>query len=126
MKNKPFKNIEEENDFILDLPLKDLKKYEVNATFQMATEGMEEPAADYLTKEAELIQQLSLTALKNALGEKINSIPLEDKISKTGLAKDIIQQIEKDKGKASLENIIAYCKGLGIRFRDFLPEVFGA
>ena len=87
--------------------------------------GVEEPAPDYFTKEVELIQQLSLTALKNALGQDITSIPLEDKISKTGLAKDVIQQIEKDKGKASLEDIITYCKGLGIRFRDFLPEVFG-
>ncbi len=125
MKNKKFKNIEEESDFILDLPLKKLKKYETNAEFIMTTSGVEEPVAEYFTKEATLIQQLSLDELKNALGQNVNSIPLEEKLSKTGLTKEIIQLIEKDKGKASLENIIAYCKGLGIRFRDFLPEVFG-
>ncbi|MEZ4955936.1 MAG: hypothetical protein R2825_20425 [Saprospiraceae bacterium] len=35
----------------------------------MATVGVEEPT-DYFTKEVELIQQLSLTALKNALGTR--------------------------------------------------------
>ncbi|HFA50492.1 MAG TPA: hypothetical protein ENJ95_15880 [Bacteroidetes bacterium] len=120
-----FKNIEEESDFILQLPLKELKKYAVSADFQMTTMAVKEPSAEYFTKEAALVQQLSLKELKNALGQNITAIPLEDKISKTGLTKDIIQQIEKEKEKASLENIIAYCKGLGIRFKDFLPEVFG-
>ena len=124
MKNKKFKNIEEESDFILDLPLKELKKYETNAEFIMTTSGVEEPPAEYLTKEAALVQRLSLNDIKNALGQNITTIPIEDKISKTGLTKEIIQLIEKDKGKANLENIIAYCKGLGIRFRDFLPELF--
>jgi hypothetical protein len=105
--------------------LQELKKYESNAEFMMTTSGVEEPAVEYFTKEAALVQQLSLHEIKNAVRQNITSIPIEDKISKTGLPKEIIQLIENDKGKASLENIIAYCKGLGIRFRDFLPEVFG-
>lgn len=125
MKNNNFKNIEEEGEFILNLPLKDLKKYATQAEFQMTTLGAEEPPAEYFTKEAELVQNMSLKELKNALGQYISTISIEDKIAKTGLPKDAIQLIEKNKGKASLENIIAYCKGLGIRFEDFLPEVFG-
>jgi hypothetical protein len=52
MKNKKFKTIVEESDYILDLPLKELKKYEINAEFIMTTLGVEELAAEYFNKEA--------------------------------------------------------------------------
>ena len=48
------------------------------------------------------------------------------KSAKTGLSKKVIKKIETNKQKATLEEIIAYCKGLQISFKDFLPELFSA
>jgi hypothetical protein len=51
-----------------------------------------------------------------------NNIAL--KMSKTGLAPQRILLIESDKLQAPLFEIIQYCNGLNIAFKDFLPELF--
>ena len=48
---------------------------------------------------------------------------LAEKMQKTGLTKESITRVETNKQKATLEEIIAYCKGMGKSIKDFLPEL---
>ena len=50
---------------------------------------------------------------------------LAEKMKKTGLTKESLLKVEQNKQKATLEEIIAYCRGLNISFDDFIADVWG-
>lgn len=96
----------------------------------------EAPEEEPILEEDLLLHSMSATELK-ALFDKSKPINLNNnqqeispkkvlkaKAAKTGLSKKAIKKIETNKQKATLEEIIAYCKGLQINFKDFLPELF--
>ncbi len=94
----------------------------------------EEPEPEWV----DLIQSMSATQLRtfHKNGTFVNMTDKQQKMldkelrkqkaAKTGLSKKVIKKIETNKQKATLEEIIAYCKGLQISFKDFLPELFSA
>ncbi len=49
---------------------------------------------------------------------------MQDKIIQTGLNENTILLIETNKYRATLAELISYCKGLNISYRQFLPELF--
>ena len=51
-------------------------------------------------------------------------LTIQEKVKLTGLSKEEIIKIETNKQKATLEQIIEYCKGLKIKYEEFLPELF--
>jgi len=72
----------------------------------------------------EMIQNMPLKNLKNLVEASFSSVSIDQKIAKTGLSENAIRQIESNRYRATLEEIIAYCKGLKIQFKDFVPEFF--
>jgi len=87
----------------------------------------EEEEDEELVRQDEIIQNMSLQELRNLPTTKINinKPSLEEKTAITGLDKQVIRKLEKQKEKATLQEIIIYCRKLGIAFRDFLPELYG-
>ena len=75
----------------------------------------------------EIIQNMSLKELRNLPTTKIqiDKSSLDEKAAITGLDKQVIRKLEKQKEKATLQEIIIYCRKSGIAFRDFLPELYG-
>jgi uncharacterized protein YaaW (UPF0174 family) len=78
------------------------KHYDVDTDYALTTSMVQEAAAPSLKK----------------------LLSLSEKATKTGLTQEQILLIETDKSKASLSEIMHYCKGLGIEYADFLPELF--
>jgi hypothetical protein len=72
--------------------------------------------------EAASLQKLSLKALRHLHQQALPN--LAEKMMLTGLSKEVIEKLETQKQKATLEEIIIYCSRLHIPFRDFLPELF--
>jgi len=110
----------EQNDQrIQSLSLKELKGWNSSAIFSPIEESQSKNDIKP-THEDESVQNLSITQLRAITTEAFLS--LEEKSAKTGLPEEVIQKIETNKIKATLEEIIQYCKGLNIRLTDFLPE----
>lgn len=128
---------QEIEDKIHAMSIKELKQWFENATpIEIKINPNELPPEEPILEEELLLQSMSVAEL-NALYEKSTPInlaevapktappKLKEKVAKTGLSKKVIKKIETNKYKATLEEIIAYCKGLKINFKDFLPELFG-
>jgi DNA-binding Xre family transcriptional regulator len=121
-------NLEKEATNIQKLPLKQLRKVVKNSVLLFKNNGeIQAPAEeDDILVEKEFvsakIQKLSLRELR-ALRNK-NSINLTEKVTITGLSQEVIQKLETQKEKATLEEIVTYCRSLHIPFKDFLPELF--
>jgi hypothetical protein len=134
MKTKyKFDNIEEQDEFIQSLPLKELKKLNEGNQFLFINKGEIEANNDddiqYLNSMDETIQNMQLNELKEIYYKKqLTSLADEELITEkaklTGLDKKIILLIETKKEKATLEQIIIYCKKLNIPFQKFVPEFF--
>ncbi len=121
-------HIEKQATNIQKLPLKQLRKVVKNSVLLLKNNGeIQAPAEEIdIPIEKEIIstkiQQLSLRELR-ALRNKSN-INLTEKVTVTGLSQEIIQKLETQKEKATLEEIVIYCRSLHIPFKDFLPELF--
>lgn len=133
---KKFKSKEEMAVFIQNLPLNELRKiFEENSIFLFKNDGRypidkeeeEEEEDEELIRQDETIQNMSLEELRNLPTTKIhiNKPSLEEKSAITGLDKQVITKLEKQKEKATLQDIMIYCRKLGIAFKDFLPELYG-
>lgn len=130
---KKFKSKEEMAVFIQNMPLNEFRKiFEENSIFLFKNDGRypigkEEEEDEETIRQSELIQNMSLQELRNLPTTKIhiNKPSLEEKAAITGLDKQVITKLEKQKEKATLQEIIIYCRKLGIAFRDFLPELYG-
>lgn len=130
---KKFKSKEEMAVFIQNLPLNEFRKiFEENSIFLFKNDGRypigkEEEEDEEMIRQAELIQNMSLKELRNLPTTKIqiDKSSLDEKAAITGLDKQVITKLEKQKEKATLQDIMIYCRKLGIPFRDFLPELYG-
>ena len=118
-------------EIIQNMSLDELKKFNENSTFIFKNDGRypidkEEEEDEELLHQDETIQNMSLQELRNLPTTKIhiNKPSLKEKAAITGLDKQVITKLEKQKEKATLQEIMIYCKKLGISFRDFLPELY--
>ncbi len=107
----------EQSDLLLQsLSAAELREIAANVPFK--TGGFKGKAEDLAILEEDLlIQNMSLSELRRR-------ISLEEKTKHTGLPIERVQQIERDKSQATLAELIQYCRGLNIAFKDFLPELF--
>ena len=129
MKNKDqikFESIEEQDSYLQNIPLKDLKDMEENLKFVSITQVdvNEEQAVNELDEQ---VMKITLKDLKVIVEEGLleeRELTIQEKVKLTGLSKEEIIKIETNKQKATLEQIIEYCKGLKIKYEEFLPDLF--
>jgi len=131
------KEIEAMEDKIHSMSVAELRAMEKDIVFAPVNRDVselreEEPDPEWV----DLLQSMSTTQLHTfyETGKFVNMTNKQQKMldkelrkqkaAKTGLSKKVIKKIETNKQKATLEEIIAYCKGLQINFKDFLPELF--
>ena len=112
------------------MPLKQWKNIAKNSVVLFQNKGEIQPEAEEVEaeKEAEAAkwQSLSLRELRNLHKQSsiLISPTLAEKASITGLPQEVIQKLETQKEKATLEEIITYCNRLHIPFQQFVPELF--
>lgn len=119
--------LEKEADKIQKMPLNQWRKTIANqpvVLFQNKGEIIAEVEEIEEEKEQEAInlQKLSLRELRNLHKQALPN--LQEKVVITGLSQEVIQKLETQKEKATLEEIITYCSRLRIPFQEFLPELF--
>ncbi len=113
---------EKQDDFIQSLDISDIKANLIGQSVLKA-----EPNANKLDEYSEVdfeIQNLRIEELKQLSKKEETEISMQYKITQTGLNENTILLIETNKYKATLAELISYCKGLGISYRKFLPELF--
>lgn len=122
---------EKQAEAIQQMPLKQWKNIAENRVFLLENKGefaLKEIAEvdEQKEEDAFLLQKMSLQNLKKLkTTERILVTPtLVEKANLTGLSEETIEKLETEKGKATLEEIMIYCKCLHIPFREFLPELF--
>lgn len=111
--------IEEQENLLQSMSVKELLKLEESVVWKTNHHNDDET---YITDveysvQVSLVQEPPAPKLRKLIG-------LSEKMAKTGLTQAQIKRIETDKSKASLSEIMLYCKGLNIEFVDFLPELF--
>jgi hypothetical protein len=131
--NLVFDTVDEQDDYILSLPLKDLKGINKKNKFLFQNKGEIVPEPEFenpdLVAFDEYIQKLQLTELKKLFESKSSIIQLDEvtiaeKVKITGLDRNVILIIETKKEKATLEQIMTYCKQLHIPYQQLIPEFF--
>jgi len=129
LNNLHFKNIEEQDNFLQNLSAKELKELSKQSTFLFKNEEVVAEDEDLESESMDdLLMNMSVSQLKN-LGKRVPSKKrkaylIAVKSKATGLPETVIQQIEKNKGLASLNDIMIYCQKLKIPYQEFLPELF--
>ncbi len=131
------KEIEAMEDKIHAMSVAELKEMFANGTPIPIERNIEElPEEEPEPEWVDLLHAMSATQLRafHKDGTFVNMTDKQQKMldrelrkqkaAKTGLSKKVIKKIETNKQKATLEEIMAYCKGLQISFKDFLPELF--
>jgi len=117
--NLHFQSTEEQDDFLQNLSVKELKNLSKQSKPLFKNEGVE-VGNDSLGNELvdESLMNMSLSQLrhlrKNATTPKEDKHLIAAKSKTTGLSKAVIQQIESNKGLASLNDIMTYCQKLNI------------
>ncbi|MCF8365008.1 MAG: hypothetical protein K9H16_04460 [Bacteroidales bacterium] len=130
-KNNNWTNIQD--DSIQSLSLKELKELIIEDEFLFPSKGdfvskSYPEENDYRTID-ELIQNTQLAELKKIfkdqeLTHQADELAIATKASITGLDKNTILLIETKKEKATLEQIMTYCRKLHIPFQQLIPEIF--
>jgi len=134
MKTKiKFTNIDEQDDFIQSLSLNELKKMNEKNQILFQNNGEIKPEAELensnLIAFDEYVQKMQLSELKKMFQNKpankqIDETEISEKSKITGLDKNVILIIETKKEKATLEQIMIYCKKLHIPYQKLIPEIF--
>jgi hypothetical protein len=112
-------SIEEQEDLLQAMSAKELRALIAQGEWKIYHNDVEKPYdldTDYAITTS-MVQEAAAPRLKKLLS-------LSEKATKTGLTQEQILLIETDKSMASLSEIMHYCKGLGIEYADFLPELF--
>ena len=125
--NLQYKTTEQQDDFIQSLTIDELKTSFVGKSIaiQKADENIES-FDEYLETDNE-IQNLQINELRNFVKsekQQKQKFTIQYKITQTGLDKNTIQLIENNKHRATLGQLISYCKGLKISYKEFLPELY--
>lgn len=127
------KELEAQDDMIQNMSVKELKTLfskgksrtvDTNALYSEEQQSVFQEEIECSEEELSL-HNMSPIELNNLYKRSKKLLPIAEKTAKTGLSKKVIERLEKNKRKATLEEIIAYCQGLKISFREFLPELFG-
>ena len=123
--NFNYKTTEQQDDYIQSMSIDELKTSFVGKP--IFTENENIGMIDEYDDIDEKIQNLQINELENFVNsakqlEQNNT--LQYKIKHTGLDKNSIQLIENNKHRATLEQLISYCKGLKISYKEFLPELY--
>jgi hypothetical protein len=134
MKTKQtFNSIDEQDDYIQSLSLKDLKKLNSKNQLLFQNSGEIIPESEYESPDLiaidDYIQKLQLNEMKKLFDNPLSLKQIDENViltkSKiTGLDKNVILLIETKKEKATIEQIMTYCKGLHIPYQQLLPEFF--
>lgn len=111
--------IEEQENLLQSMSVKELLKLEESVEWKTNPHNDDETYGVDIefSVQGTLVQKPPAPDLKKLIG-------IKTKIEKTGLTQAQIMLIETDKSKASLSEIMLYCKGLNIEFVDFLPELY--
>ncbi len=83
--------------------------------------------AENSTETDKEIKNLQINELRNFVNtakQKEQKYTIQYKIAQTGLDENTILLIETNKYRATLEQLISYCKGLRISYKSFLPELY--
>lgn len=127
------KSINEQDEYFQFLSLKELKKINKESKFLFQNEGVISPEPEIesvdLSSIDGLIQKMQLDELKKLTEtqdtfSQLDEYAITEKARVTGLDRNIILLIETKKEKATLEQIMIYCRKLRIPFQQFIPEFF--
>lgn len=123
-------NIDESDDYIQSLDIDQLRQLEKNSTFLFTNEPSLFPEDDQFYSEIDdYIQSLQLSELKeiesnSQMINKISQSTIKHKSRITGLDERIIILIETKHEKATLEQLMTYCKKLNVPYQKIMPEFF--
>ena len=125
--NFTYETVEQQDDYIQSLNLDELKtSFAGKSVFtQNANENI--TITDDSTETDEEIQNLQVNELRkfvNTAKQNNEKYTIQYKITQTGLDENTILLIETNKYRATLEQLISYCKGLKISYKSFLPELY--
>jgi len=126
MKNNNFtyETPEKQDEFIQSLSISDIKTNLTGKSVLKTKPKTDEPN-EYIEMDFEL-QNLSISELKQLQEQENFNASMQYKIIQTGLDENTILLIETNKYRASLAELISYCRGLNISYRKFLPELFNS
>ncbi len=120
--NFTYETPEKQDDFIQSLNISEIKANLIGKSVLKAkTEAAEPDESNKIDFE---IQNLSVSELKNLSKGDTQKNSIQYKIIQTGLDENTILLIETNKYRATLQELISYCKGLNISYKKFLPELF--
>lgn len=122
--NFTYETPEQQDDFIQSLNVSDIKSGIVGQSIMVGKAGAENED-EYLETDFE-IQSMSLNEIKQISKSQKQTYSIQYKITHTGLDANTILLIETNKYRATLHELILYCKGLNISYKSFLPELFKA
>lgn len=114
----------QQDDYIQSLSIDELKSSFVGKSVFIGNENIT-MADEYVETDVE-IQNLQINELRNFVnnaGQPEQKYTIQYKITHTGLDENTILLIETNKYRATLEQLISYCKGLKINYEEFLPEL---
>jgi hypothetical protein len=123
-------NIDDSDDYIQSLDIDQLRQLEKNSTFLFTNELSICPEDDQFYSEIDdYIQSLQLSELKeiesnSQMINKISQSTIKHKSKITGLDERIIILIETKHEKATLEQLMTYCKKLHVPYQKIMPEFF--
>ncbi len=120
--NFTYETPEKQDDFIQSLNISEIKVNLIGKSVFKAKSEVVEPN-EYKGIDFE-IQNLSVSELKKLAKPDKQKISIQHKIIQTGLDANTILLIETNKYRATLEELMSYCKGLNISYKKFLPELF--
>lgn len=120
--NFTYKTAEQQDDFIQSLNVADIKSRIIGQSIMVGKAGTENEE-EYSETDLE-IQNLSLNELKQLSKSEKPTTSIQYKITQTGLDENTILLIETNKYRATLAELMSYCRGLNISYRKFLPELF--
>lgn len=123
-------NIDESDDYIQSLDINQLRQLEKNSNFLFYNDPSDILEDDQFYLEIDnYIQSMQLSELKeiesnSQMINKISQSTIKHKSKITGLDERIIILIETKHEKATLEQLMTYCKKLHVPYQKIMPEFF--
>ena len=125
--NLTYETAELQDGYIQSLSIEELKTSFIGKPVFTQSSDENIVTGDQVLETDEEIQNLQINELKNFVNKtkQINEKDtIQYKIIQTGLNENTILLIETNKYRATLEQLISYCNGLEISYKDFLPELY--
>ncbi len=125
--NLTYETTEKQDDYIQSLSINELKNSFVGKSVFKEQTNSDIAISDEYLETDEKIQNLQINELRNFVNttkQNKEKYTIQYKITQTGLNENTILLIETNKYRATLEQLISYCKGLKISYKSFLPELY--